>query len=121
MNTTLKKTLLGTLSVAILGVAIWGGAYYWKTGRFQVATDDAYVQADFTAVAPKVTGYIAEVLVSDNQAIRAFGTASLVGEVCCLATAMLVAPAILAVGARGRATAAVPASSSSATLHAVAA
>ncbi len=76
--------------------------------------------AVFVCSLTTIIGY-GSLLVSDNQAIRAFGTASLVGEVCCLATAMLVAPAILAVGARGRATAAVPASSSSATLHAVAA
>ncbi len=71
MNTNLKRALLGTLSAVALGAVVWGGVYYWQTGRFQVSTDDAYVQADFTAVAPKVTGYIAEVLVSDNQAVRA--------------------------------------------------
>ena len=76
--------------------------------------------AVFVCSLTTIIGY-GSLLVSDNQAIRAFGTASLVGEVCCLATAMLVAPAILAVGARARATAAVPASSSSATLRAVAA
>ena len=41
-----------------------------------------------------IIGY-GSLLVSDNQAIRAFGTASLVGEVCCLVTAMIVAPAVL--------------------------
>ncbi|HVV88259.1 MAG TPA: MMPL family transporter [Kofleriaceae bacterium] len=65
-----------------------------------------------------IIGY-GSLLVSDNQAIRAFGTASLVGELCCLSTALVVAPAVLAVGRRRAAVH--PAASSSATLRAVAA
>ncbi|WP_254783967.1 HlyD family secretion protein [Collimonas sp. OK307] len=34
-------------------------------------TDDAYVQADFTLVAPRVAGQIAKVLVEDNETVRA--------------------------------------------------
>ena len=64
--------------------------------------------AVFVCSLTTIIGY-GSLLVSDNQAIRAFGTASLVGEICCLATAMIVAPAILAVGRRHAA----PASSSS--------
>jgi len=37
----------------------------------QQATDDAYVQADLTAMAPQVAGVIAEVPVQDNQAVQA--------------------------------------------------
>ena len=36
-----------------------------------VDTDDAYVQADNTLIAPRVSGYISEVLVADNQAVKA--------------------------------------------------
>jgi membrane fusion protein, multidrug efflux system len=60
--------------VALLGAtaaAGWYGKYYWQTGRFEVSTDDAYVKADYTTIAPKVSGYIAEVLVADNQAVKA--------------------------------------------------
>jgi predicted RND superfamily exporter protein len=70
--------------------------------------------AVFVCSLTTIIGY-GSLLVSDNQAIRAFGTASLVGEVCCLATAMIVAPAVLAVGRRSHQ----PASSSSAALRAV--
>lgn len=35
------------------------------------STDDAYVQADFTVVAPQVAGVIARVQVEDNQAVKA--------------------------------------------------
>ncbi|HEY2048903.1 MAG TPA: HlyD family secretion protein [Caulobacteraceae bacterium] len=48
-----------------------GGAYYWTTGRFIQSTDDAYVKADSSAIAPKVSGYIAQLLVNDNQTVKA--------------------------------------------------
>jgi predicted RND superfamily exporter protein len=41
-----------------------------------------------------VIGY-GSLLVSDNQAISGFGTASLIGEVCCVMTALVVVPAIV--------------------------
>ena len=47
------------------------GIRYWTAGRFIESTDDAYVQADSTTVAPKVSGYIAQVLVEDNQPVKA--------------------------------------------------
>ncbi len=59
---------LGVLLCVALG--IWG-VRYWTVGRFIESTDDAYVQADSTTVAPKVSGYIAQVLVEDNQPVRA--------------------------------------------------
>src|SRR5579872_6396347 len=60
--------LLATLGVA--GAADFGH-YYLKTGRYLETTNDAYVQADSTIIAPKVSGYIAEVMVSDNEKVKA--------------------------------------------------
>jgi multidrug resistance efflux pump len=40
------------------------------TGRYLETTDDAYVKADSTIISPKVSGYIAEVLVGDNQPVK---------------------------------------------------
>src|SRR6185312_4454535 len=34
-------------------------------------TDDAYVKADSTLISPKISGYIAQVLVGDNQPVKA--------------------------------------------------
>ena len=56
---------------AALGVAADFGHYYLTTGRYLETTDDAYVKADSTIIAPKVSGYIAEVLVSDNEPVKA--------------------------------------------------
>ena len=47
------------------------GTEYWHNGRFLVSTDDAYVQADNTLIAPRVSGYISQVLVTDNQPVKA--------------------------------------------------
>jgi len=66
-----RKLLLIPLGVVVLAGAAWFGWNYWTVGRFQESTDDAYVKADSTIVAPKVSGYLAEVLVNDNQAVTA--------------------------------------------------
>ena len=57
--------------VAVLAFAAVEGKSYWTAGRFHVSTDDAYVGADNTVIAPKVAGYVHELLVSDNQLVRA--------------------------------------------------
>jgi hypothetical protein len=44
-----------------------------------------------------VIGY-ASLLVSNNLAIRGFGLASLIGEITCVVTALVLVPAIIAVG-----------------------
>ena len=48
----------------------WYGWDYWTVGRFQVSTDDAYVKADNTTIAPKVSGYLVDVLVGDNEHVE---------------------------------------------------
>jgi membrane fusion protein (multidrug efflux system) len=51
--------------------AIGFGYHWWSEGRFHQETDDAYVGANITTIAPKVSGYIAEVAVTDNQQVHA--------------------------------------------------
>ncbi|MBR1221610.1 HlyD family secretion protein [Bradyrhizobium sp. U87765 SZCCT0131] len=67
----LRSLLLAGAAVALLAGGGWYGWDYWTTGRFLVSTDDAYVKADNTTVAPKISGYIGEVLVADNQPVKA--------------------------------------------------
>ncbi|SFI98980.1 HlyD family secretion protein [Bradyrhizobium sp. cf659] len=57
--------LAGTAAIA------YYGHDYWTSGRYLETTDDAYVKADSTIVAPKVSGYIAKVLVGDNEKVKA--------------------------------------------------
>ena len=62
------------LLAALLAVAAAGSLYgyrWWTTGRFMEATDDAYTAADAVPIAPRVSGYVREVRVTDNQLVRA--------------------------------------------------
>lgn len=65
-----RTVLLGAGSVLLVGAAVWG-VRWWTVGRFIQSTDDAYLKADSMTVAPKVSGYVAEVYVSDNQTVDA--------------------------------------------------
>jgi membrane fusion protein, multidrug efflux system len=56
---------------AAAALAVAGAAYYWSFTRFLVSTDDAYVQADSTIVASRVSGYVAAVLIEDHQQVPA--------------------------------------------------
>jgi membrane fusion protein (multidrug efflux system) len=67
----LRKLLLIGASVLALAGAAYLGSEYWTVWRFQVSTDDAYVKADNTTIAPKVSGYIGDVLVGDNEQVKA--------------------------------------------------
>jgi membrane fusion protein (multidrug efflux system) len=68
---TAKRTGLAlALAAGIAGAADFGYGYL-TTGRYLESTDDAYVKADSTIISPKVSGYLAEVLVSDNQPVKA--------------------------------------------------
>jgi membrane fusion protein (multidrug efflux system) len=70
-STGTRRVILSALALLALAAGAYFGEEYWRVGRFEESTDDAYVKADFTIVAPKVSGYIAEVLVEDNQAVKA--------------------------------------------------
>jgi membrane fusion protein, multidrug efflux system len=67
---TLPSRRTVTASIVALAVAI-GGAVWIALPPSVESTDDAYIGADATAVAPRVRGLVAEVLVKDNQAVKA--------------------------------------------------
>jgi membrane fusion protein (multidrug efflux system) len=69
---SLSGTQLGLAGAALLiGIgAAWYGDHWWTVGRFIESTDDAYVGGDVTVIAPKVAGFIADVAVTDNQAVH---------------------------------------------------
>jgi membrane fusion protein (multidrug efflux system) len=55
---------------AVLFLLIIWLIYYLLVGQYFVSTDDAYVAADTAMIAPKIGGYVATVLVNDNQAVK---------------------------------------------------
>jgi membrane fusion protein (multidrug efflux system) len=67
----LRKLMMTGAALLALAGAAWYGWDYWTVGQYLVSTDDAYVKADSTTIAPKVTGYLAQVLVGDNERVKA--------------------------------------------------
>src|SRR5262245_18531527 len=65
-----RRVLILSGAVLLIIAAVWF-VRWWTVGRFIEKTDDAYLQADSVTVAPKVSGYIGEVLVEDNQTVTA--------------------------------------------------
>jgi membrane fusion protein, multidrug efflux system len=65
----LRKLLFAGAAIAALAGTAWYGWDYWTVGQYLVSTDDAYVKADSTTIAPKVTGYLNQVLVKDNEQV----------------------------------------------------
>jgi membrane fusion protein, multidrug efflux system len=71
MRRIVKRIAGGVAALALLAGGTGYGWYWWETGRYVESTNDAYVKADYTTVAPKVSGYISAVLVDDNQPVKA--------------------------------------------------
>ena len=66
-----RQALLAAAALGCLVLGGWYGHDYWVDGRFMVSTDDAYLEADNVIVSPQVSGYVAAVLVDDNQRVKA--------------------------------------------------
>ncbi|WP_293428471.1 HlyD family secretion protein [Phreatobacter sp.] len=60
-------------AVVLLALAVAGrwGWDWWVDGRFLVVTDDAYVRAEVTTVATKISGYVAAMDVRNGDRVRA--------------------------------------------------
>ena len=65
-----RAALALALALGVAAAADFGYGYL-TTGRYLESTDDAYVKANSTIISPKVSGYIAQVLVGDNQPVKA--------------------------------------------------
>ncbi|WP_017912210.1 biotin/lipoyl-binding protein, partial [Xanthomonas sp. SHU 166] len=69
-NPKVKWTLLLIGLLVVIGLVVWL-IYYLTTGRYLQETNNAYLQADTVAVAPRVNGYVTAVYVRDNQTVTA--------------------------------------------------
>jgi len=70
-HSLLRRVAPAVLIAAVLGGGGYAGWAYWTQWRFEVSTDDAYVQADTVMIAPQVAGNIASLFVDDNQQVKA--------------------------------------------------
>jgi membrane fusion protein, multidrug efflux system len=70
-NVILKRiALVAVIAAVALGVGKLGYDW-WTMGRFVESTDDAYIGGDVTVIAPKVSGFISQLAVGDNQSVHA--------------------------------------------------
>jgi membrane fusion protein (multidrug efflux system) len=60
----------GVLSLAAAVAIALAGIAYILSPKSEVSTDNAYLRADSSVVAPKVRGLVAEVLVKHNQSVK---------------------------------------------------
>jgi membrane fusion protein (multidrug efflux system) len=67
-----RAKLIPLLVAGVVVMAVIAGGYVWWTNkqRFE-KTDNAYIQADTVTISPQIEGYVAEVLVADNQKVVA--------------------------------------------------
>lgn len=66
----IRLLLIAALIAGIVALGVWLFRYQTH-GRYVQSTNDAYLQADSVTIAPKVAGYVRQVLVAENQAVRA--------------------------------------------------
>jgi membrane fusion protein (multidrug efflux system) len=68
-----RRPLTSGMFAILLASALGGGyVYYDYTGHFET-TDDAFIASRQIAIAPKVSGYVTEVPVTDNQHVSKGG------------------------------------------------
>ena len=56
----IRRIIPGTIAVIALGFAADYGYNWFTLGRFQIATDDAYVQSDMSQLGAKVAGSVSK-------------------------------------------------------------
>ncbi len=67
----LGRILLGLLLLVALAAGANWAHRWWSVGRFIVSTDDAYVRAETSTIATKISGYVAAIGVRNGDVVRA--------------------------------------------------
>jgi membrane fusion protein, multidrug efflux system len=65
-----RRTVIGLAVLVAIGILGWAG-WAWYRSSGEVSTDDAYVEGTISPVSAKVPGHVTDMLVRDNQAVRA--------------------------------------------------
>src|SRR6478609_11659762 len=68
-NKKRSKTFIIVLALLLIGGG-WFGITKYIHGKHHEETDDAQISADITPVIPRISGYIKEIKVNDNQYVK---------------------------------------------------
>ncbi len=78
---TTRMRSMNLYTTGLIGVLVAGTVFVaaaaamapegWITTSRSTSTNNAYVQGDLTPISPKISGYITEVAIRDNQAVKA--------------------------------------------------
>lgn len=65
------RSFRSVLLILLIAVPLVAGIGYWLVDRQQYeTTDDAYLQSNIVLISPRVQGYVTQVAVDDNQAVK---------------------------------------------------
>ncbi|PZU59558.1 MAG: multidrug ABC transporter permease [Sphingobium sp.] len=65
------RTILLTILAVVAVTAIAYFIHYQLRGKYVESTNDAYVRADMVTISPKISGYVDQVFVAENQDVKA--------------------------------------------------
>jgi membrane fusion protein (multidrug efflux system) len=77
-RSSLKRVLGLSFGATVILAMIGGGIWYWLSTRNFVSTDDAFIDAYTTQVAPRVAGQVTKLLFADNEHVAAGQTLLLI-------------------------------------------
>src|ERR1043166_5122354 len=65
-----RRPVFLVVAALVLLAALLFGLRYWAYARSHETTDDAFIDGHIVQVSPKVSGYVAEIYVSDHQTVK---------------------------------------------------
>ena len=69
-----RRRAIWALAALAAAIGLYEGAGYFTHGRYIYSTDDAYLKADMSIVAAKISGYVASVPAAENATVKAGDT-----------------------------------------------
>jgi membrane fusion protein, multidrug efflux system len=66
-----QRVFVFAIGLPLFAVAAAGSYLFWDNARHFETTDDAFIAARQFAIAPKVSGYVTAVPVTDNEHVAA--------------------------------------------------
>jgi membrane fusion protein (multidrug efflux system) len=65
-----RRPLVTVIGLAVVGLLLVGGIYYWLSTRNLESTDDAYTDGRAISISPQVAGAVISLDVTDNQFVK---------------------------------------------------